>query len=211
MNKENVLTIGGIVILFVIISVLGGSPNKEHPTLTEAAVMPDKYLENVSYYEKLERYDRSAASLEKAIGAIWKIQADVNEESFYDLEGVIERLEAAHSRISKDSVPMNMLNDDFNYALTNLAKAELEIAEMYAEVHSMKKAKLALKYAQLHIKNAMLYHAPVWQDSQGNLAVEEKIFLEIDSLIAYDDDFVAEYVLKIDHIMKEVDQLIAER
>jgi uncharacterized protein YdcH (DUF465 family) len=211
MNKENLITIAGIAVIFVIISLVGNSKNSEHPTLNEAALLPDKYLENVSYYEKLERFDKSAMSLGKAIEAIWKIQLDVDDDSFNHLEEVIRRLEAAHSRISKDSAHMSKLNEDFNYALTNLAKAELEIAEMYAEVHSMKKAKLALKYAQLHIKNAMLYHAPVWQESKQNLAVEENVIIEIDSLITSDVEFVADYVLKIDQVMKEVDQLIAEQ
>lgn len=211
MKKEYIIIVGAILTLFVIFSIVGYEETPDHPTLNQSAIMPDKYMEDVTYYEKMERYDKSADNLEHAIKAIWKIQADVDEESFDRLEDVIVRLERLHSKLVKDSIHMNFMKEDFNYALHNLAHAELEIAEMYAETNDMDKATLALKYAQLHIKNAMLYHNPYWSDdnAQENMVVERRIFSELDSLINTESASVADNVLYIDKIIKEVDYLIA--
>ena len=92
MKNLSIWIITGIVFLFLIIAFIGGEEKSTHPTLNEQAILPDKYLENAAYFEKEKRYDRSAENLEKAIRSIWKIQNDVDNESFDRLEDVVKKL-----------------------------------------------------------------------------------------------------------------------
>ena len=119
-------------------------------------------------------------------------------------------MEALHASLAKDSFNSHDINKDFNFALKNLAHAELEIAEMYAETEHFDQSKIALKYAQLHIKNAMLYHSPFWKESTENLVVEEQVFDRLDSLITSQTTSVADHVFTIDALIKQVDSLIVK-
>ena len=84
-------------------------------------------------YEEMARHDRSAYSLEQAIQAIWKLEKDVDDESFDRLEHTIHKLEEVHKHILRDSIPSSEMLKAFEYALGNLAHAELEVAEKYSK------------------------------------------------------------------------------
>ncbi len=208
MKKQIIWIIIAVVALFVIIYFVGLERSPDHPTLTSAAQMPDEYLKRVDYYEREDRHFMSAYNLEKAIEAIWKLEGDVDNESFQKLENAVNRLEEVHAHILRDSVDTRQLQSAFEFALNNLAHAELEVAEMYAETNHLDQADIALKYAKLHIKNAMLFHNPYWDANPGKLAIEKQVFMEIDSLIQNKAVSPVEYTIALDKMIKEVDKLI---
>ncbi|MEQ8627266.1 hypothetical protein [Ekhidna sp.] len=208
MKKQITWIIIGVVALFLIIYFAGQNRTSDSPTLNDSAILPDRYLRNVDYYEQKDRHSTSAFNLERAIQSIWKIESDVDDESYAKLERAIERLEEIHTSILRDSVDSDELRSAFEFALNNLAHAELEIAEMYAETNHIDKANVALKYAQLHIKNAMLFHQPYWDQNEKKLAIEKNVFEEIDSLIENNSVSPVEYTLVLDKMIKEIDQII---
>ena len=79
----------------------------------------------------------------------------MDDKSFEKLENAIQRLEAVHKSILRDSIDNNTLRSTFEFALNSLAYAELEVSEMYSETNQLEKANTALNHAQLHIKDAM--------------------------------------------------------
>lgn len=210
MKKQTVLIIIGIVGLYTIIYFAGQERKKraDHPTLSSLAAEPDSYLKNVEYYEEQERHNQSAFNLEEAIQSIWKLEKDVDEASFERLQSAIKRLEVAHKSIIRDSADMNDLRSTFEYTLNNLAHAELEISEMYAETNHMREANIALKYAMLHVKNAMLFHHSFWSGDGEQLAIEKQVFNEMDSLMNNNSISPIDYALALDKMIKEVDGII---
>ncbi|WP_420577472.1 hypothetical protein [Ekhidna sp.] len=210
MKKQQVaIIVIGIFALFAIFYFYNQEPEiEQHPTLSAAAKMPDYHLKNVAHYEEEERHEMSAFSLEKAIESIWKLEKDVDDESFQKLEESISRLEEVHRSIVKDSISSIDLRSTFEYALNNLAHAELEIAEMYAETNQMEKANIALRYAQLHIKNAMLFHSPYWGSDSVQLAIEKHVFEEMDSLLVNKAVSPVNFTMTVNKMIKEVDQII---
>lgn len=208
MKKQIIWIIIGVVTLFVIIYIVGEEQTPDHPTLNKSAQMPDEYLRNVDYYEQEDRHAMSAFNLERAIQSIWKLERDVDDESFAKLENAVKRLEEVHKRILGDSVDTRELRSVFEFALNNLAHAELEIAEMYAETNHLDQADIALKYAKLHIKNAMLFHNPYWDSNPQKLAIEKQVFMEIDSLIKNKAVSPVAYTLALDKMIKEIDEII---
>lgn len=211
MKKQIIWIIIGVVTLFMIIYFVGQDQTPENPTLNNSAQMPDEYLKSVDYYEQADRHSMSAFNLEKAIQSIWKLEGDVDDESFAKLEDAIQRLEEVHQHILRDSVDIEDLRSAFEYALNNLAHAELEIAEMYAETNHLDQADIALKYAKLHIKNAMLFHNPYWDSSPRKLAIEKQVFMEIDSLMKNESVSPVEYTLALDKMIKEIDEIIENK
>lgn len=211
MRKQIIWIILGIVTLFVIFYFVGQEQTSKHPTLNSSAQMPDEYLKSVDYYEQEDRHSMSAFNLERAIQSIWKLESDVDDESFVKLENAIEKLEEVHRSILRDSVDAHHLRSAFEFALNNLAHAELEVAEMYAETNHLDQANIALKYAKLHIKNAMLFHNPYWDTNQNKLAIEKHVFEEIDSLIQNKAVSPVEYTLALDKMIEEIDGLITNQ
>lgn len=193
---------------FVLLLLSETKEDKEHPTLNESATMPDEYLKNVKYYAEQDRHEMSAYNLEKAIAAIWKLEGDVDEESFEMLENAVDRLEEIHKSILLNSFDSKEMSAAFEFSLNNLAHAELEISEMYAETNHMEKAKTALKYAQLHIKNAMLFHDSYWDNDFLHYAIEKRVFLEMDSLLQNESFSPMKYSLELDKMIKEVDEIL---
>lgn len=208
MKKQILWIIIGVVALFMIFFFIGQGQTPDHPTLNKSAQMPDEYLKSVDFYEQEDRHLMSAFNLEKAIESIWKLESDVDSESFEKLEKAVKRLEEVHKSILKDSVKSQELRSAFEFALNNLAHAELEVAEMYAETNHLDQADVALKYAKLHIKNAMLFHDPYWDSNPEKLAIEKQVFMEIDSLTENKAVSPVEYTLALDKMIKEIDEII---
>ena len=181
---------------------------KKHPTIHAAAAKPDDYLMEAKDFEIKNRHDKSATSIEQAIQAIWKLEKDVDDESFERLEKTVAKLEAVHRRILRDSIPSSELLRSFEYALGNLAYAELEVAEKYSESHQLDKVRSALIYAQLHIKNALIFHQSNSAEDSTELIAEVQLLNELDSLLKQDDVNYSEYSAKLDVLIQEVDQLL---
>lgn len=209
MKKQALIILIGVVTLFVIIYLVNSESNtQQHPTLNTTAEMPDMYLRNVAYYADADKMEQSAHNLERAIESIWKIEQDVDDASFAQLERAIKDLEMIHHAMLTDSLEGVDMSKTFEYALDNLARAELEVSEMYAETNDMDNANIALKYAQLHIKNAMLFHDEFWNRDTLQLAIEKQVFEEMDSLSKNKAITPVEYVLTIDKMIKEIDQIL---
>ncbi|WP_436515590.1 hypothetical protein [Ekhidna sp. To15] len=211
MKKQIIWIFVGVVALFIIIYYVGQEQEPNHPTLNTSAVMPDEYLRIVDYYEQKDRHSMSAFNLEQAIQSIWKLESDVDDESFEKLENAIKRLEEVHKSILRDSIDSEELRLAFEFTLNNLAHAELEIAEMYAETNQLDKANMALKYARLHVKNAMLFHNPYWDKNPKNLAIEKQVFIEMDSLLENQAVSPVEYTMALDKMIREIDEIVDEK
>ncbi len=181
---------------------------KQHPTLHDTAADPDDYLLEAKEYEAMHRHDKSAYSIEQAIQSIWRLENDVDDESFERLEETIQKLEAVHRKIVRDSVPSEELLTAFEYALGNLAHAELEVAEKYSKSNQIHEAKLALKYAQLHIKNALVFHNPNVKEDSAQLASETRLVDRMDSLFGQENQSQEEYSSTLDLLIEEVDKII---
>jgi hypothetical protein len=210
MNKQTIYIIVGLIVFYGVIYFSGQERKNrlKHPTLSSLASEPDNYLQDVEYYEMKQRHTLSALNLEKAIQSIWRLERDVDVGSFEKLQSAIKRLEVVHESIVRDAVDPLELRAAIEYTLNNLAHAELEIAEMYAETNHMNEANIALKYAQLHIKNAMLFHDSFWMNDEEQLAIEEQVFEEMDSLMNNTTASPIEYTLTLDKMIKEVDYII---
>jgi hypothetical protein len=208
MKKRTILIIGVAAVFAIIYISLGDQGGPKHPTLNESARLPDEYLKNVAYYEQSERHENSANSLEKAVAAIREIESDVDNESFEKLEHAIARLQNLHQAILKSSLSTQEMRSTFEYVLNSLTHAELEVSEMYAETNHLDKANLALKYAQLHVKNAILFHNEFWGKDTEQLAIEKHVFREMDSLLENEAVSPVEYIFALDKMMKEVDEVI---
>lgn len=178
----------------------------QHPTINNAAAKPDDFLIEAKNYEEMARHDKSAYSIEQAIQAIWKLENDVNDESFERLEQTITKLEIVHRKILRDSIPSEELLKSFEYALGNLAHAELEVAEQYFKSNQTEKTKSALRYAQLHIKNALLLH----HTDDSAKQTELHLLKEMDSLFSLKNLSDPANTASLDKILKEVDQLIEQ-
>jgi len=209
MKKQYIWILVAVVMAnFVLLLFSEPKEDKKHPTLNEAATMPDEYLKNVKYYEEQERHEMSAYSLGKAIAAIYKLEGDVDSESFQMLENSVDRLEEIHKSILLNSLNSKEMSAAFEFSLNNLVHAELEISEMYAETNHMDQAKTALKYAQLHIKNAMLFHDSYWDNDSVHYAIEKQVFLEMDSLLKNESFSPMKYSLEIDKMIKQGDEIL---
>jgi len=207
--KKISLILLGVLTLFVIIYFANVDPyTEQHPTLNASAQLPDRFLKNVAEYASQDKLKQSALNLEKAIESIWKLEQDVDRESFQNLEGTIQELEVVHRAILNDSLEGIDMPQTFELALDNLAKIELNIAETYAETNDMETAKIALKYARLHIKNAMLYHDRFWDSDTLQLAIERMVLDQIDSLTKNEAISAVEYVIVLDRMIDEIDQIL---
>lgn len=182
---------------------------EHHPTIHGAAAKPDDYLLEARHYESKQRHDKSARSIEQAIQAIWKLEKDVDDESFDRLEESITRLEAVHRKILRDTIAPAELRSVFEYALSNLAHAELQVAEKYSKSNQSGEAHAALVYAQLHIKNALILHNP--NDTQDSLAVtyEEQLIGRIDDLLKQENTD-EDYTAALDQLRKDLDLFISQ-
>ncbi len=183
--------------------------SKLYPALHNTAIDPDDHLLEASEYEAMHRHDKSAYSIEQAIQSIWRLEKNLDDESFDRLEKTIERLESVHRHILRDSVPSRELLTAFEYALGNLAHAELEVAEKLSASNRPEEAKAALRYAQLHIKNALIFHNPKVKEDSIQLTLEARLFDRMDSLLHRKDLGHDEYTASLDQLLKEVDLIIS--
>ena len=92
---------------------------------------------------------------------------------------------------------MEDLNDAFFKALNHLTVAELKVSETLLETENSTKAKIALKYAMYHLKNALEF------SMGGKKEYEAHIYDEIDSLLELRH-------VDNDYMLKRLEEMIAE-
>lgn len=195
--------------LFFLPSKIGYKSN--HPTLNEVSQEPAYHLKNVGHYLKAEEMERSIYHLQRAIDAIKEIERDVDLDSNDRLDAAIAALEEVNDEFWSDTIDVERMYKAFEFTLTNLAHAELEVSEMYAETNQQALAGVAVKYAQMHIRNALLFQRGIYSEGSDQLVLGNHVFEELDSLLADETMSPMEISLKIDHIIKEVDMMLASK
>ena len=198
--------VGTLIFLLSVLFVSGlfTQTNPDHPSLNDTSAEPDLYLSNVRHYAKEELAERSLYHLDKAIESIKKIETDIDVNSQQKVDEAIVHLEMIYEEIARDSLVSSDLNKAFEFALNALTLAELRISERYAESNRPDQAKVALKYAQMHLKSASQY------SDLPNMDLERHIYYEIDSLILSESMASVLVAEKIDHLISEMDSLIRD-
>lgn len=187
---------------FYTLSHLGVTYESHHPSLNDKATAPELYLSNARHYAKEHMIVRSLFHLDQAITSIRNLEMDFDQESVEKVEDAIFKLEAIYDEIMMDSLISDDMYSAFEYTLNTLALAEMKVSERYAKSDSTDLAKLALKYAYLHLKTASNYSLDF------NIDKERLIYHEIDSIIQLDDPRPEEMLSQIDHILAEMDPLV---
>ncbi len=182
---------------------------EQHPEIHSPAGKPDDYLLEAMDYEGEHRHIKSAAKIEQAIGAIWKLEKDVDDESFDRMEQTIQKLEMVHRRIIRDSIPYSELLTALEYSLGNLAHVELEVAAKYSKSNQTDEARSAIKYAQLHLKNILILNNPNVMEESPLLISEMELLNQLDSLLSRTDLSASEYSASLDKMIKEVDVILS--
>ncbi|MEQ9403913.1 MAG: hypothetical protein RIM99_10025 [Cyclobacteriaceae bacterium] len=204
-----------ILVIVIIILYLYPSESTEksdssmdNPTLSNKAVYIDSYLRNVSYYSAKNRMEESAVNIRKAIKTLKELRLDVDVDSYERLESSVRALEDIYSSILYDSLEIQKMTSSFEFVLNNLARTELEISEIYSETNQIETAQIALKYARVHVKNAILFHNMSDGANEGQLVIEQKVFQEMDSLLENNHISPIDYTLTLDKMIDEVDSLL---
>lgn len=206
MNSNFFKYFGTLIFIFSVFYVIGIFNHdyaSEHATLNEAAVDPDIFLNNVRHYAKENGLERSLKHLDKAIYAIKNLELDSDENSQEKMEEAVLKLEMVYNQLMKDGKVTDDMNQAFEFSLNILALTELRVSEKYAESNNVEMSELAMKYAKMHLKSAIKYA------KHPNHETELHVYNELDSLIAAGNIAPVLIAEKIDHMISEMDSLIA--
>lgn len=190
-----------VIIFFGTLYIIDHFQGHDKPAIiTEDAVEPDLHLSNSKLYFQEHAHERSLQQLRSAIDAIREIEQEIDEESKNKVEKAVQELEVIYDEMSHGNFDMEKFNDASVKALNALTYAELKITEHFVESHDQAKAKLALKYGMLHVKNALMF-------SQGKKKEYEiHIYSEIDSLVENQALTDAEVIEKLEAMLQELDE-----
>lgn len=178
------------------------STRSEPRTVTHEAINPDLHLISSKVYAEEHAYNRSIMHLDKAIEAILDIEQEIDEDGKSTVEKAIRRLEIVRNEILHDSLSMQDMNRAFIDILNALTYAEIKVTERYIKSKDVKRAKVALKYATLHIKNAIKF-------SRGQARIYEMhLYSELDSIIENNDLSDEQIIARLDHMLTEIDTAI---
>ncbi|MFT6866456.1 MAG: HEPN domain-containing protein [Cyclobacteriaceae bacterium] len=175
----------------------------DHVSLNDANLNADMFLKNARLFAKEGAYDRSLFHLQSAVKSLKNLELDVDVESSEYVETAIEQLEDIERELLTDSLKSDDMNAAFSNTMNIISLAELRVSEKYADSNNHDMAIVALKYARLHIKNALDY------PNLPNRKLEMHIYYELDSLIKSPEISPVEIDLKIDHMIQELDQLVS--
>lgn len=193
---------GTLIIIFGFFYTLGhigAGYISDHPTLNETAAEPDMYLHNVKHYTKEFGTERSLYHLEKAITTIKIIETDIDLNTSKEVDQALLSLEKIYEEILSDSLIKEDMHKVFQYTLNALALAELRVSERYSESNHLDLAMVAMKYARLHIKNALKYA------DLKSLKFEQDIYLEVDSILSNESMAAVIITEKIDKVIGELE------
>lgn len=194
----------GIFLIIYLMKVAGITYESHHASLNEEATEPDLFLNNSKRFAKEEVIDRSLYHLDRAIHSIRTLEEDLDINSGEKLEEAIQQLDRIYNEIVRDSLITQDMNEAFEYALNTMTMAELRVSERYAESNKTDLAIVALKYAKLHLKNTLRYA------TSPHNAFEIKVYHEIDSMIEGQSMPAVLITEKIDQVIAEMDELVAE-
>ncbi len=195
------LIVGGV---FFGISQLHLNYEDDHTSLNDHNMETDLYLGNARHYMKENAYERSVFHIENAKKSLRELEADIDLGSAEQIEKAIKELDLIEAELMNDSLVTEDMYSAFSRTLQTISLAELRISEKYAESNKTEISIVALKYAKLHLKNALNYsNLP---DRKHGMQVYE----EMDSLIKSPTSSPAELAGQLDHLIKELDVIMAK-
>ncbi len=153
-------------------------------------------------------HHRSMVHLEEIIKSIKTYNEYPNLSEHELLDEAIERLNKVDNEIIGDSLKDKDIYEAFDFTLNALAKAELKISESAFRTNQSELARLALKQAQLHVKNAFLLDYTRKSSTGNHYAIEVNVFRELDSLIENESISIEELDIRLTKISSELDALL---
>lgn len=193
--------IGLLILGFIVLYIAGSVIHHLVPTtLTSEVVEPDILLSNTKRYFEDDAHERSMNHLIHAIEAIEKIEQEIDDDSKLKVDKAVVELKKIYAEMSHDTFNITKLNEASVKALNALTYAELKVSEHYAESHELNKARVALGYGMLHIKNALLFAEGYKKE------YEVKLYAEIDSIVENKHLSDEELIEKLEHMITELDE-----
>jgi hypothetical protein len=204
----------GIAILSAFVATLyiwdqSNKQEEQHPTINRQAMEPDNFLLEALDSEGQKRHHKRAIKIEKAIQAIWKLEPDVDSINFERLEQTIKKLEMVHRKILRDSITNDELLMALNLALGNLTHVELAVAAKYSESNQPAETRAAIKYAKLHLKNALILQKAGSTEDSLLYKAEIQLLGQIDKLLSREDLSPTEYSKSIDQMIGDIDKVLS--
>ena len=129
-----------------------------HPTLNDSAELPDAFLIDAVIYHQRGNLKQTLNKIEGAVQSIWNLEKDVDESGVKLLEEAIIELEILHKQLLTNSASSNAIRHLYKDVLNILASVEIRVAENQIKKKHFHQAKIALRYACLHLKNSYLFH-----------------------------------------------------
>ncbi len=169
-------------------------------TLTADVVEPDILLSNSKKYFEEDAHQRSMEHLYRAIQAIEKIEQDIDDDSKKKVDKAVKSLKNIYSEMKHDTFNIKKLNEASVKALNALTYAELKVTEHFVESHELDKARVALQYGMLHVKNALMFSEGVKKE------YEIKIYAELDSLLNHDHFTDKQLIEHLEKMINEMDE-----
>lgn len=187
---------------FYLFSRLHITYEDHHTSLNDENLETDMYLENARHYVHENIYERSAYHIEQAKKSLRKLEKDIDIKSGNEVEMAIAELNRIEKELNEDSLISEDMNAAFARTLETVSLAELRISERYAESTNTDIALVALKYARVHLKNAMAYA------DLPERTYDLKVYMEIDSMINAPEMSPTEISAKLDHMIQEMNEII---
>lgn len=153
-------------------------------------------------------HHRTNIHLQEIIKSLKKYEEYPNLSHQALLEDAISKLKQIDKEIISDSLNHKDIQGAFLFTLNALAKAEISISESAYKTNQDELARLALKQAQLHVKNAFLMDYSIQPNSKEYHNVNTEIFRELDGLIEADTMSVENLDTRLTKISKELDSLL---
>lgn len=194
-----------IIILSVFLLGLWGidqyNKSTKPVTLISDAVKPDIYLLNSKLYVVSDSPDWGMKSLVKAIQLIEGFRHQYDENSQVHIDKAMDDLTMIREDLHNGYVNLRELNNAYVQTLNALTYAQIREAEIYVQEDKMEEAKKALKYAMVHIQNALKF-------SEGEKKEYEIIiYSEMDSIVENSSLTKDQIFIKLEHMLDELEDL----
>ncbi|MEO9475797.1 MAG: hypothetical protein ABJG41_09690 [Cyclobacteriaceae bacterium] len=173
-----------------------------HSSLNDANLETDLHLSNAQHFVKESANERGLYHVEQAIASLRNLENDIDLESGQNVESAIVKLEEFEEQLKSNEVSPEKMSEVFATTLKILSLSELRISERYAESDQFGYAVVALKYARLHLKNALEY------ENLSDKKFDLHVYYELDSLINAPEASPIEVSMKIDHMIEELNSRV---
>lgn len=206
MKAPAVLYLGFVIFmisLFYLATRVEFTYEDTHSSLNDENIEPDLHLSNAQHFVKESSNERGLYHVEQAITSLRKLENDIDLESGQNVESAIAKLEEFEEQLRSNTVSSEKMSEVFASTLKILSLSELRVSERYAETDQYGYAIVALKYARLHLKNALEY------ESLSDKKFDMHVYYELDSLISAPEASPIEVSMKIDHMIEELNTQVA--